>query len=306
MIKKSCMKMKITFQLTIIFMFLNSSSNAQSFVEEFINVNSLWTNGWDSINHSTSYGHQPCWRQTGGVYFGNYSGPYTSAIWADYHDIYNAGNINAWLITPPRIMQNGDVIHFYTMSADSLFGNLHPDRLQVRLSINGVSANVGVGDTAVGDFTNLLLDINPHYTTLGFPNGYPGHWHHYILTISGLATPTLGRFAFRYFVEDGGPFGSHGQVIGIDSLAYVSSGDLGINKIKDENKSSAYPNPTFGKIILKDFLFGDEIFVYNMYGNLLLFSKVKEIDLTPFPQGVYHILIKRNDNYFKLEPIIKS
>ena len=35
------------------------------------------------------------------------------------------------------------------------------DRLELRLSTNGASTNVGTTTTSVGDFTTLLLTVNP-------------------------------------------------------------------------------------------------------------------------------------------------
>jgi len=85
----------------------------------------------------------------------------------------------------------------------------------VRMSLNGDSANVGATATSVGDFTNLLLDINPTYTTAG----YPTNWTQYTVTISGLSSPMMGRLAFRYFVENGGSGGTRSNYIGIDNLS---------------------------------------------------------------------------------------
>ena len=59
---------------------------------------------------------------------------------------------------------------------------MFPDRLQVRISTNGASTNVGSTATGVGDFTTLLLDINLNYTT----NGYPNVWTQFTVTLSGL------------------------------------------------------------------------------------------------------------------------
>jgi len=92
-----------------------------------------------------------------------------------------------------------------------------PDRLQVRMSTSGASTNVGATATSVGDFTTLLLDINPTYTTTGYPNT----WTQFTVTVSGLVSPTTGRMAFRYFVENGGPNGVNSDYIGIDTVQYT-------------------------------------------------------------------------------------
>ncbi len=89
--------------------------------------------------------------------------------------------------------------------------------MQVRLSLNGTSTNVGTGPDDVGDFTELLLDIDPLYEGV-----YPITWTQYSLKLSGLpAGGVSGRFSFRYYVEDSGPDGNNGIAIGIDTLVYT-------------------------------------------------------------------------------------
>ena len=90
--------------------------------------------------------------------------------------------------------------------------------LQVAHSTNGTKhPNVGATATSVGDFTTLLLDINPTYTLTGYPNV----WTQFTVTVSGLGSPTTGRLAFRYFVENGGPTGANSDYIGIDTVQYT-------------------------------------------------------------------------------------
>jgi hypothetical protein len=110
-------------------------------------------------------------------------------------------------------LNNGDVITFYTRGT----GSIYADNLQVRLSTNGSSTNVGASNISVGDFSNLLLEINP---TLNAAL-YPAIWTQYTITISGLASPTTGRIAFRYFVPNGGPTGTNSDLIGIDDFVYT-------------------------------------------------------------------------------------
>src|SRR5262249_24998598 len=86
-----------------------------------------------------------------------------------------------------------------------------PDRLELRLSLNGGSTNVGATDLSVGDFSTLLLTINPALALGGFPE----NWALFSATISGLGGPTNGRFAFRYTVPD---TSINGDYIGIDTV----------------------------------------------------------------------------------------
>jgi hypothetical protein len=110
----------------------------------------------------------------------------------------------------------------------------------VRLSANGNSTNVGSGPTGIGDFTTLLLDINPSLAV----GGYPEIWTLQTITVSGLAGPTSGRLAFRYFVTSGGPGGVNSNYIGIDTFAYKPAGPkapLDFNGVADPACRQVFP-----------------------------------------------------------------
>ena len=141
------------------------------------------------------------------------SGAATSYIGANFNNTTDTNTISNWLLTPPVTLQNGATMTFYTRTVDV---PTFPDRLQVRMSTNGASSNVGTTATDVGDFTTLLLDINPTYTTTGYPNV----WTQFTVTVSGVPSPTTGRLAFRYFVENGGPNGANSDYIGIDTFVF--------------------------------------------------------------------------------------
>jgi hypothetical protein len=122
--------------------------------------------------------------------------------------------ISNWLLTPPVRLQNGGRLTFYTRSSDV---PSHPDRLQVRVSLNGDSADVGATPDSVGDFTTLLLDVNPNYSL----NAYPGGWTQFTVTVNGLVQATTGRFAFRYLVDNGGNAAVNPGSIGIDAVQFT-------------------------------------------------------------------------------------
>jgi len=169
--------------------------------------------------------------------FSAQAGPATSYIGANFNNTGSLGNISNWLLTPEVTLVDGMVLDFYTRGPTCTPPNCYADRLQVRASLNGASTNVGTGWTAVGDFTMLLLDVNPTLV----PNGYPQTWDagHFTVTISGVPTPTQGRLAFRYFVEDAGANGTNSNYIGIDSVTLTGvptppSNDCNQNGIPDE------------------------------------------------------------------------
>ena len=171
--------------------------------------------GWVLINHSQPLGASG-WFQGNDAVFPAFSGPADAYIAANFDNGGGLATISNWLLTPEVGLQDGDTLTFYTRTVEL---SAFPDRLQVRMSTNGSSTNVGTTATDVGDFTNLLLDINPTYAM----GGYPEAWTQFTITISGISTGTMGRLAFRYFVEDGGPGGTRSNYIGIDRVQYCGT-----------------------------------------------------------------------------------
>src|SRR5262249_829709 len=157
----------------------------------FNDVSTLSGSGWTIQNNSQPLGTNS-WFQGNPNFFSPQAG--AGYIAANINSTASTGTISNWLISPARTLTNGDAFQFWPRTVTS---PVFADRLQVRLSTNGASGNVGSTATSVGDFTTLLLDINPAYSVAG----YPQTWQQYTLTVSGLPGPTLGRFAFRYFVE---------------------------------------------------------------------------------------------------------
>ncbi len=187
--------------------------------EGFEDVNRLFTSGlWNQQNLSNPVPltNTDPWMQGDAMQSGftAQSGTDNSYIAANYTatgvDPDFTGTISAWLFAPTTVFNNGDHVQFASRTA---LGSTFADRLQVRLSTAGASTYVGWNETTVGNYTNLLLDINP---TLN-PSGYPDSWTNYDLTITGLSGPTSGRIAFRYLVSDSGPLGSNGNIVALDN-----------------------------------------------------------------------------------------
>lgn len=185
-------------------------------VEDFNDITTLVPNGWVRTNNSQPVG-PTAWFQGNINLFQAQSGPPDSYIAANFLNGNGTATLSNWLLTPAINLQNGAQFTFYTRVFEN--PSDFPDRLQVRYSLNGTSSNVGATATDVGDFTTLLLDINPNY----LPSGYPDTWMQFTVTVSGVGAPTLGRLAFRYFVENGGPTGTRSDYIGIDTVRYTCS-----------------------------------------------------------------------------------
>ncbi len=187
-----------------------------SLAEGFTDITTLAGAGWTMINNSAPLGVAGWFQGNSGV-FPAQAGAQTSYIAANYNSTLGSGTISTWLLTPEVLLGNGNVLTFYTRVPT---GSPFPDRLQVRLSTNGASTDVGSTSSSVGDFDTLLLDVNPTLSV----GGYPETWTRYDIVLSGLPGPVTGRLAFRYFVPDGGPSGTNSNYIGIDSVTYTALG----------------------------------------------------------------------------------
>ena len=186
---------------------VTSAANAQYFTEGF---DTVVPTGWTAQNNSNPLGTIG-WFQGNSTVFPAHSGAATSYAGVNFNSGSQTATISNWLMTPQISVSAGDVVTFWSRTVNT---PSFPDRLQLRFSPTG-AASPGTTATDVGDFT-LLLDINPTYTTAGYPNV----WTQFTATIPQSAPN--GRLAFRYFVENGGPNGSNSDYIGVDTFAITA------------------------------------------------------------------------------------
>ena len=207
------LKLQFLFFVTLL-LIINNIATAQvtSLTEGFDNV---LPTGWISVNHSNNGSSGKSWSQGDFRSFRAYTGDSTSYAAADYNSIGKSGKgtISNWLITPELSLTNGGAITFYTRTLPSNY----PDRLEVRLSRNGASTNVGSTANDEGDFTEILVTVNPALTVGGYPDT---GWTQYTASIS--AGGSSGRVAFRYYVTNGGSSGANSNYIGVDEFSYAT------------------------------------------------------------------------------------
>ncbi|MFZ1357028.1 MAG: PKD-like domain-containing protein, partial [Saprospiraceae bacterium] len=176
--------------------------------------------GWASQNLSNPIGSNTAGWNT-----------FTSSPWAantapnhvgaNFNCTTGNNTISAWLFAPNVNLNNGDVLTFYTRTNDVV---AFADRLEVRMSTNGASINAGATNTSVGDFTTLLLTVNPTLNT----SDYPVVFTQFSATLSGLpGAGVSGRIAFRYFVTNGGPSGINSDIISIDDVVLTTAAVTG-------------------------------------------------------------------------------
>lgn len=251
--------MKKTLLLFLLIPFFGYSQNQFSFGFDGTTA-AMISAGWQVTNQSSPvYTGAPTWT------IANYTAPSSTTPFGGTNPVGQLGGLNSfalinytstgtsstagsgtisnWLITPVVNVQNGDIVTFYTRigknttTADP--NASFADRLQLRMSINGTTtANPSGGSAGLGDFTTLLADVNP---TLNL-TAYPTSWGSGQIssTISGLAGLTAVKFAFRYFVTNGGSTGANSDIIGIDTFSVDRT--LGTNDFF-KNNFAIYPNP---------------------------------------------------------------
>ncbi|MEO7210112.1 MAG: choice-of-anchor J domain-containing protein [Chitinophagaceae bacterium] len=169
---------------------------------------------WTIINHSAPIGTST-WFQGNPTVFTAHTGATNSYAGANFNSTAGTGDISDWYLTPVVNIQNGSTISFWTR-IPTVATTEYPDRLELRMSTAGSSTNVGVSSSDVGDFTTVLLSVNPTLTT----GVYPQVWTQFTATVSGLPAATTGRIAFRYWVLKGGPNGNNSNYIGVDDFSY--------------------------------------------------------------------------------------
>ena len=186
------------------------------FSEGFDDITNL--PGWAMQNNPDSPG-ATAWFQGNPAVFSAHAGATNAYIAANFNNT-GGTQISNWLMTPEVTFNSGAQISFWTRTVTA---SSFPDRLQVRVSTNGASTDVGSTPSSVGDFTNLELDLNE---TLAL-GGYPETWTQFTVDLSAYAGQS-GRVAFRYYVPtSAGPTGANSNYIGIDTVEFVEGAPSG-------------------------------------------------------------------------------
>jgi hypothetical protein len=164
----------------------------------------LITRGWIFRNQSSPRGttswHDGYLPSVNPIWPSPQSGAGYMAVEGTSADFFG-GRVSNWAILPQQSSQRaGDVLSFYANNLDS--HNI--PTLQVRYSPGG-GTSTGTGADGVGDFTTLLLNINPLPV---------GGWNLYRITLPG-----AGRIALRYYIAQACNFGCASAYTGIDSMS---------------------------------------------------------------------------------------
>lgn len=152
---------------------------------------------------SSPAGTVPMWFQGNPSVFPALNGPPNGYVASNYETIDNNGDIDNWLVLPPKNVQAGDTLFFSSRSPQ---GSVYPDTIRVMFSAAGDSVPEALSWIELGRFK---VDTS-------------GAWER-----RGFRAPTSGanaRFAIRYAVADGGISGTNSNYIGIDALTIERPG----------------------------------------------------------------------------------
>jgi Calx-beta domain len=194
--------------------------------------------GWTINNQSEPLG-VTSWFQGNPAVFPAHQGPTNSYAGANFNSTTGTGTISTWLISPQiTTLSNGDGWSFYTRTGT---GSPFPDRLQLRMSTNGV-CSPGTGAASTGDFATELVTVNPSLTVGGYPETYT----QFSGTLSGITGQATGCLAFRYWVTDGGPDGANSNYIGVDTFAFTDDApDVSIGDVTVAEGNAGTSNANF-------------------------------------------------------------
>lgn len=201
-----------------------------SFSEGFDSLSVAYAKGWQSINRSSPLG--PDTWASGALTYATSKGTVTTTYLFPPAASTNSGQdcifvsptsggagsaVSNWMFTPSTFMKNGDKFSFFVRTVAN--PATRADRLQVRINAKDDNTVIDYTATAVGDYTTMLLDINPTYALSGV-TAFPAVWTKYTVTLSGLVGLAKHRIAFRYVLPE---IVNSGRGVGVDEVQFTSA-----------------------------------------------------------------------------------
>ena len=126
----------------------------------------------------------------------------------------------------------------------------------------------------------------------------PNTWTKYTFTVSGVgSTPVPVKFAFRYYVTNGGPSGANSDIIGVDTFS-VDRPIAAVSNANANKKVSVYPNPTSDYLKFTSQEKVKSVSVFDASGkNVTVNLSNNEVDVRNLAKGVYTVSYTHLDVY---------
>lgn len=200
------------------------------FTDDFNGANdtsSLTARGYQIYRNGTGpQGIAAIWFQgvpagPGSFTFDAFNGPPFGYVASDYACAVQNNVIDNWLVLPALNVAPGDTFSFYIRAAEDTF---YVDSVKVMYN--------AAGDSVPGALTWVELDYF-------FVN--QNNWER--RTYTAPSGSNIARWAIRYYIEDGGPWGSNSDYIGIDQIDVIPLSGVGISELNNRFKLILYPNP---------------------------------------------------------------
>ncbi|MGQ9805677.1 MAG: choice-of-anchor J domain-containing protein, partial [Chlorobiales bacterium] len=171
----------------------------------------IYTDNFDGTNDTTSLknrgyliyyrgtgpqGTAPIWFQGNTSTFTAFNGPANGYVGSNFQSVTGTNDIDNWLVLPQLSVQTGDSLVFWSRSPDA---SPFPDSIRVMYSSAGDSIPEAATWVELGRFK---------VSTSGWQRR----------SFRAPSSGSIGRFAIRYAVANGGPSGSNSDYIGIDAL----------------------------------------------------------------------------------------
>ena len=202
-------------------------------------------------------------------------------------------------------VKNGDVVTFWSRIGKNSAASF-ADNLQFRMSTAPTTVNPSTGNADLGSFTTLGVEINPLLDL----TSYPFVWTQYTYTVAGVPVQSPCKFAFRYYVTNGGPAGANSDLIGVDDFS-VDRSPLAVDTFAS-SKFSVTPNPAndFVNISNTENIKVSNIKITDLNGRVVKqnnFDNVSSINLnvSDLSSGVYMMNINTNEGIM-VKKIIKN
>jgi pimeloyl-ACP methyl ester carboxylesterase len=157
---------------------------------------------------------------------------------------------------------------------------------------NNGSFSIAINNSFSGNlpFKILNTNLNTVYTNTVAPNS------------TNTFTQTLS--AGQYYIEF---YATPSSISYLYPYTFIIQNTLSINNNLVDNTFSIYPNPTNSKVNIKSEIKFDEVEIYNVLGQNVLYSKIsenQEVDMSLLQSGTYFLKLK-NENMIKNVKIIK-
>jgi len=95
------------------------------------------------------------------------------------------------------------------------------------------------------------------------------------------------------------------QVVAIDNVEWKLAQDLGTDDF-DSTKIKLYPNPTKSLVQIDTSSELESVEVFNLLGQKIISTQARQVDLSPYPSGVYMFQIVGTNNKSKVFKVIKQ